>query len=72
MWDFLNGKKTIIATIAGVLAAFIQQVVIGTWHAEASLPWITGVVDVLNWLVMTLGTTGLVHKAIKAGSDTPS
>ena len=72
MLDFLSGYKTIIATICGIIAAFLQQVVVGQWHAEVTLTWVPHVIDVLNWIVMTLGPIGLVHKAIKAGSDTPS
>lgn len=63
MWTWLSGKKTTIAAVLLVLAAFLQQVVVGQW--ELSAAWIPKAVATLEWFGMILGGVGLTHKGVK-------
>ena len=62
-WNWLNGKKTVIAAILLVVSAILTQVVVGIFEVDAA--WVTKVVETLNWVGGFIGTAGLGHKAVK-------
>lgn len=64
MLEWFNGKKTIIASILLVLAAFCDQVLVGIWGAAWT--WLPLLISTLEWIGMLLGGSGLIHKAVKA------
>jgi hypothetical protein len=62
--NWLDGKKTTIAAGLLVAAAFLDQVVIGEFHA--TVEWLPPTAAALEWVGMFVGGAGLTHKAIKA------
>lgn len=63
MFDWFDGKKTIIAAALLTLAAFLDQVVVGIWGSTAT--WVPMAIQTLEWVGMILGGVGLAHKAVK-------
>lgn len=66
MFDFLDGKKTVIAAVILTLTAFLDQVLVGIWGV--SWAWVPNAIATGEWIGMILGGAGLVHKAVKANT----
>ena len=64
IWNWLNGKKTVIGLALMGIATFIQVIVIGKW--EASADWLPKLVETLSYLGAILTGGGLLHKSSKA------
>ncbi len=70
IFNWLNGRKTIIGAILLFIASFIQEVIIGKWHATGE--WILPTIETLNWLGMAVTGWGLGHKAMKVKPESKS
>lgn len=68
LWEFLNGKKTIIGAMLLIVGAFMGEVIVGIWGFHATV--IIKMASTLNWMGMAMGGTGIFHKLIK-GDDNP-
>jgi len=62
--QWINGKKTYIATGLLFSAAFIRQVVIGEFHADPE--WLAPTASALDWIGMAVGGVGVTHKMVKS------
>jgi len=65
LWEYFNGKKTIVGTCCLLTSAFGYQVVMGIWDIGATSYYFSNSLNTLDWLGMALGGIGLSHKAIK-------
>lgn len=63
LWQWFNGKKTVIATVLFIVSAFFDQVVVAQWGVTAD--WIPKLTGSLDWFGMILGGFGLTHKGMK-------
>lgn len=63
MWKWLDGKKTIIGSVALIVAAFLEQVIRGELQVTAT--WVPQAIAILQWFGMILGGVGLGHKVTK-------
>jgi hypothetical protein len=77
MWDWLDGRKTIIGTLVLIAAAFVDQVVIAIWYAPdpggplVVVPhWIPKLGRSLDWVGMAVAGVGLTHKGVKIAQGT--
>lgn len=68
LWNYFNGRKTVIGTCMLCAQAFASQVIIGIWDIGAHNATMTNTVDTLAWLGMAFGGVGLSHKALKSKS----
>ena len=63
LWRWLDGRKTIIASILLIAAAFLEQVVQGQWGVQSQL--LARVTSTLDWFGMVIGGIGITHKGMK-------
>ena len=64
--EWFNGKKTIVATVLFMTAAFVEEIVVGQFGAVYAMPaWVALVGAAVKWIAVALGATGLGHKYMK-------
>lgn len=67
LWNWFNGKKTIIGlTLLAIISVDTQ--VAGIWHFTPA--WLTQINDTLAYIGDILAGGGLLHKGYKASSPT--
>jgi hypothetical protein len=64
LWNWFNGKKTVIGLALMGISTFLEAIVIGKWEATAT--WIPKVIETLAWIGAALTGSGLLHKGTKA------
>ncbi len=64
IWEFLNGKKTLIGGVICFISVFLSEVICGIWGVHTN--WLPPLIKTLNWIGMPLVGIGGVHKGIKA------
>lgn len=64
IWEYFNGNKTTIAAVLMMAAIFGQEVVIDIWMYQPE--WMFKMLKSLNWIGMSLGGVGILHKGTKA------
>ncbi len=62
-WDWINGKKTIIAVIVYLLHMVLVEVVGGIFGVEGVL--FEQIAETLQWVYEVLGTIGVGHGIAK-------
>lgn len=67
LWNFFNGKKTVIGAVLLFLAEAMEKVLIGIWHVDA--PWILPAIATLKWAGMAFVGGGVWHKLTKPGAN---
>ena len=63
IWNWFNGKKTVIGAACLFLAMFIEQILIPKWGV--SVAWIGSLRDTFIWIGGILTPAGLIHKGVK-------
>lgn len=63
MWEWFNGKKTVIGAVILWIATLIEAVFIQKYHVDAQ--WVLITVDLLKYVGGTLVPVGIGHKVIK-------
>ncbi len=63
IFEWFNGKKTIIGATILFVATFLSEIIIGKWHV--TVDWMQPLIETLNWLGMAMTGLGLGHKAFK-------
>jgi hypothetical protein len=63
IWDYFNGKKTVIAAALLVTATFLSTLLGDTLGYQSA--WLDSITELLRWIGMVLGGVGLGHKAVK-------
>lgn len=67
LWQWLNGKKTVIGASLLLASAFCTQVLIGIWNLDPW--WMDKTIQTLDWVGGIVTSGGLVHKGIKAKAE---
>ena len=63
-WEWLSGKKMVIATFLFLTVKLINEVVIGVWGYDT--PLMGNVILTVEWFATALGGVGAMHKVKKA------
>lgn len=69
MWEWFNGKKTVIGTLLLLFGAVVEQVLVGMWGVSGS--WVGPFIQTCDWFGMLFGGTGLAHKGLKSRMAPP-
>ena len=64
LWNWFNGKKTIIGTFLIALAMFLSTQVVPLIQPEPS--WLATIIAGLNWVGAALGSLGVGYKMFKS------
>lgn len=64
LWNWFNGKKTVIGLALIGIATFLSEIVVGKWEVVAT--WIPKLIETLSWIGVALTGSGLLHKGTKA------